>query len=127
MIDTTLALSLAFGSLSAPLATLAQLKPKPATAKAARFAAWQWASMDCQRIPCRIVDPEPGINDALTGPPQLMKDGPAGMMLLYPSGRVEFCFDYACTKRSGVPMTPSEARKYLADDYAEQKRSIDGN
>lgn len=68
---------------------------------------------------------EPGVNDNIQGPPQMLdmpKGGPEGKMLQYPSGRVEYCFDNSCSKTSGKPMTPAEAKKYLKEQYADQKQ-----
>lgn len=68
---------------------------------------------------------KPEVNDKIQGPPQMVdmpKGGPEGKMLQYPSGRVEYCFDNSCTKTSGKPMTPSEAQKYLKEQYADQKQ-----
>lgn len=70
-------------------------------------------------------DAKPEVNDNIQGPPQMVdmpKGGPEGKMLQYPSGRVEYCFDNSCTKTSGKPMTPSEAQKYLKEQYADQKQ-----
>lgn len=108
-----------------PLGTMAAYNPPDGT---------QWAAPGCVHIPCALAEdkkkakdpkPEPGVNDNIQGPPQMLdmpKGGPEGKMLQYPSGRVEYCFDNSCTKTSGTPMTPSEAKKYLKEQYADQKQ-----
>lgn len=108
-----------------PAGTIAAFTPPPDT---------KWADPSCTHIPCRLADDKPktedpkaetGVNDAIQGPPQMVdmpEGGPEGKMLRYPSGRVEYCFDNSCTKTSGKPMTPSEAKEYLKNEYADQKQ-----